>query len=381
MICSPTILALITILTLLIPQQKGVFDPFTPGKADNGVLHIENGVAVLELKGTPEEMGRAHGALLAKEGAALVRFYLTPAATMSGGVETLKKRAKQMDPFIPERFKAEMKALADVSSKDYETVLAGVAFPDVYRGGGCSTFSVSGSATKQGAPLMARNLDFFTMGVLEKYSMVYLFQPRGYYSFISVNWPILIGVLSGMNEKGLCCAVMEVRSGKREYKGMPSVLLFRRLMEEAATVEEAVKILKETKKVASNNLMLMDASGNSVVAEIGPKKCNLRKQENGIVFSTNHHQFGKSGLPGCRRFKTFSKLTKEHHGDFDLELLKQALHKVNQGMISVQSMIFEPKTLNLHLSSGKLPATTGEYKLLSFKDRLIGAAKVVKKTK
>ena len=255
--------------------------------------------------------------------------------------------------------------------QDYDMILTGAAFPDVYRGGGCSTLAVSGPAVQGGKPLLARNLDFFSMGVLNKCGIILICRPRDHHAFLSITWPGLIGVLSGMNEKGLCCAVMEVRSGIRKFDGMPSVLLFRRIMEEAATVEEGLKILKETRRVASNNLILQDASGAAAVAEIGPGRFKVRVAQDGMVFATNHHRVGKRKST-CGRYRVLAGYCETYHGKLNVPILKKALHSVNQGMISVQSMIFEPADLRLHLAMGALPATKGSFNTFDFKAELTG---------
>jgi len=364
------VLLFIVLLTGFVPLCTHGSDAFKPAKLGSSRLEVVEGIPVLTLAGTPEEMGAAHGKLLSAETSYLMRFFLQPAAQISGGLEKLKSEALKMDSHIPERFKKEMKALALATEKDYSTVLAGIAFPDVYRGGGCSTIAACKPATKEGGHLLARNLDFFPMGVLNKYGLVVVHRPEGYHAFSSVTWPGLCGVLSAMNDAGLCCAVMEVRDGNRCFDALPSVLLFRRIMEEAVTVEEGLRILEKEKKAASNNLILLDASGSAVVAEIGPGRFDVRRAENGIVYSTNHHRAGKANPPGCRRYSYLTRFCKKHRGELDVALLKKALHMVNQGVISVQSMVFEPETLTLHLSMGELPSTGGEYKILLLKHAL-----------
>ncbi len=364
----PVVAWLLLLQTTACPAGETI--QFKPGTCKGSKLEIVSGIPVLLLEGSPEAMGEAHGVLLGKECRALADNYMKPASLLSGGIERLKNYARKMDPFIPERFREEMKALARSSRQDYVMVLTGSAFPDVYRGGGCSTVAVTGPASKNGAPLLARNLDFFPLGVLDKSGMVIVFRPEGRNAFISVTWPGLIGVLSGMNEKGLCCAVMEVRTGERDFRGMPSVFLFRRVMEEAGSVEEGLRILKDTPRVAANNVILLDTSGADALAEIGPGLFKVRLPEKGVVFATNHHRAERKNPPSCRRYRTLDRICRTYRGRIDRERLKNALDQVNQGVISVQSMIFEPASLSLSLSMGELPSTKGVYKTLDFRKEL-----------
>ena len=358
-------------------QVKGAFEPYKEGRFEQGRIYRVGGIPILELEGAPEALGRAQGKLVEKEAAALMRFFLNPAAMMSGGLPKLKSEALKLEPQIPKRYRKEMKALAEATGREYEEVLTGVAFPDVYRGGGCSTLAVTGPAAEGGRTLLARNLDFFTCGVLDKYGLVVVFRPEGYHAFVSVTWPSLLGVLSGMNEKGLCCAVMEVRSGIRRYDGMPTTLLFRRLLEEADTVDEALKIVGKSRRVVSNNLMLVDRKGTLAVAEIGPGRLEVRRATEGVVFSTNHHREGREFAPRCRRYGALTRFTKANHGKLDAEKLEEALHLVNQGKISVQSMIFDPTALTLDLSMGALPSTKGPFRRLHLAGALNGIGPVL----
>ncbi|MHC4942596.1 MAG: C45 family autoproteolytic acyltransferase/hydrolase [Planctomycetota bacterium] len=360
-------LALIIVFLMALPFGFVQAGPaFEPGEVGASNLKTVQGMPFMTLQGSPEALGKAQGELLRKEVVMLVRSFLKPASLMAGGLEHLKKQALKMESHVPPRYLAELKAMAKASGQDYETLLTGCAFPDVYRGGGCSTLAALPPAVKGGQPLLARNLDFFPMGVLDKYGLIVVYKPDGYNAFASVSWPCLNGVLSGMNDKGLCCAVMEVRTGKRSNSGMPSMFLFRRVMEEAATVKEALAILEKEKKVASNNLILLDTRGGAAVAEIGPGYCAVRKPEKDMVFATNHHRYGIKPAPGCRRYHTITDFCKENHGKIDVPLLKDVLDKVNQGMISIQSMIFEPAAMKLHISMGKIPSTKGTFKTFSF---------------
>ena len=105
------------------------------------------------------------------------------------------------------------------------------------------------SATK--GPLFGRNLDFYTLGMLDKYSLVTVHRPKGKHAFVSIGFPGLFGCVSGMNDAGLALAVHEVflaRDGASMFnpKGVPYTFCFRRILEECETVEEAEKLLRAT---------------------------------------------------------------------------------------------------------------------------------------
>lgn len=334
-------------------------------------LASRNGIAVALFEGTPAEIGAAMGHLVAQEVDSLWEKYMKPISDVSGGPERLIEVSLKMDVHVPERFREEMKAFADAAAISYGKILTTNAFPDIYRKGACSSFAASGAATKDGKPLLARNLDFFGNGVLEKTGIAIVFKPMGRKSFVSITWPGFSGVLSGMNRDGLCCAVMEVRLGKVTTNGMPSTLLFRRVLEEASTVDEALAILEESVKVAGNNLIIIDREGRAAVAELGPDLFRVRRAEDGMVFSTNHHRKKLPRILRCGRYKKFETFAEEKAGEIDQAALKEILHSVNQGMITLQSMIFEPAALRIHLATGMTPSSKAEYKVLDFANDLV----------
>jgi len=333
---------------------------------------VEEGIPVARFAGTPAEIGSAMGRHVAAQVGSLWEKYMEPIAEVSGGPEKLIAQSIKMDAHLPERFREEMIAFARAAGISYDKILTTNAFPDIYRKGACSSFAASGAATSDGKPLLARNLDFFGNGVLEKTGVVFVIKPEGRKSFVTITWPGFSGVLSGMNSDGLCCAVMEVRLGKVTTDGMPSTLLFRRVLEEASSLDEALAILETAVKVAGNNLIVIDGQGRAAVAELGPGLFRVRRAEDGMVYSTNHHRNRLPRILRCGRYKKFEAFAEEEAGAIDAAALKKVLHSVNQGMITLQSMIFEPDALRIHLATGVTPSTKAEYRILDFAEELRG---------
>jgi predicted choloylglycine hydrolase len=348
---------------------------FKEGTAGKSSLKMVSGVPFGVFVGTPQEIGEAQGKLLGKQFAQLSKEYLEKAALFCGGKKVLLERAKKMEQFIPARYIDEMKGFAKAAEAEYEVVLLASAYADVYRSGGCSTIAVSGEASG-GAVLVGRNLDFAAFGVLHKYTLISIYRPKGFKSFVSVTLPGLCGVLSGMNEDGLTAAVMEVCSAEDGTEGMPSIILFRRLLEEAATVDEALKILQSEKRCVCNNLILADRSGAAAVAEIGPKRFEVRRAQGGAVFATNHFREKVEVPPECSRYALLEKFVKEKQGKIDVAAIKEVLKSVSVSILTIQSMVFEPNTLKIHLASGEVPATKSEFKEFALAEYLKEKEKV-----
>lgn len=154
---------------------------------------------------------------------------------------------------------------------------------------GCSTIS---TRTPEGQAVFGRNFDWGTCTAL----IVQTNPAKGYDSVSTVNMDFLnLGLdipeemqmrllavaapfapMDGMNEKGLCVAVLMIQDnpGFSQDTGKPDLTTttaVRLLLDQAADVEEAVELLSQYDMHASAGMMvhfaLADAAGHSVVVE------------------------------------------------------------------------------------------------------------------
>ncbi len=177
---------------------------------------------------------------------------------------------------LPEH-RAEVEAMAQAIGMDSREAMLAQCFLDLTPMTACSTLTLPAAASPDQVARFGRNLDFPSLDVADKYSTVFIYRPRDRYAFASIGWPGLVGVLSGMNEYGLALANMEVTRGARLPDAMPYTLLYRTILEQCRTVDEALAFLQKTPRQTANNLMLMDASGARAVAEITPQGVSVRR--------------------------------------------------------------------------------------------------------
>jgi hypothetical protein len=348
---------------------------YPEAKHGKGSLKYLNGLPVLTLEGTPEEIGEQEGVLAIKPGVRMLKY---PRELLKAhGVEVawplIVRTGNAMYPHFPEEFRKELEAAAKAAHVDKQLVVVGNTMFDIKKFVACSTLAVDAerSATKQ--LLLGRNLDFPTLDYLQHYTLVEVCRPEGKHPFVSVGFPGMLGCLSGMNDAGLTVAVLEVYataddSARLDPKGVPYALCFRRLLEDCTTIDEAEKALKEMRRTTMVNLAVCDRNG-SAVFEITPKTVNRRSGENGICACTNH--FRTKGLAlslECGRYETLEKCQeKKKIGLLDMAKL---LNAVNQGGDTLQTMIFEPATLQLHLAFGTCPSSGMPMKELDLKPLL-----------
>jgi hypothetical protein len=172
-----------------------------------------------------------------------------------------------------------------------------------------------------------------------------------------------VGVISGMNDAGLCAATLVSLSQRGVEPGMPYCLMYREILETCATPQDALALVKRTKRTSANNLAVAGPRGEPLVIEFAPQRVAARRPARGVLLA-NHfrspvHTTAPKAIDG--RFATLERLVGEQRGRIDVAALKGMLHAVHQGKITLQAMVFEPTERRLHLAIGALPATSGKY--------------------
>lgn len=334
---------------------------FVAKKVDGAELRFVGNVPVAILSGTPEEMGRQHGELLAGPGKAMTDFperfaeelgvtAFWPLVTQAG--KTLVMQA-------PERHQQELAAIASHSDLSRDKLAVGNTLLELRRLG-CAAIVVEPSRSDTGGPIFGRNFDFLTLGELDKYSMVIVYRPEGKHAFASVGFPGMVGAISGMNDAGLAVGTLDVeqsadKSRKFNPTGMPLAFVFRRILEECTTVAEAEALLRSIKPTTWMNLTVCDRDGGATF-EITPDHIGRRDDEEGLVRCTNHFRCeGMSVGEDCWRFGLLTDFHKDR--PIDVAAVQQRLDATNQGDLTLQTMVFEPRELVLHLAIGKPPVS------------------------
>jgi predicted choloylglycine hydrolase len=362
-----------------------------PGKAGKTArtaeLKIVNGIPVLRVAGSPEEMGQAVGVLALKPARRVLQYPREMLQRLRGNFlwGTLTFTGKGMFHSFPDDHKKELEALVRAAGVDRDLVIAGNTFFDLAKMFACSAVAVQKEKSATGGPLLARNLDYPSLGYVHQYSLVTVYRPEGKLAFASVGFPGLVGVLSGMNEAGLALAVLEVPEAKgkqQDYdvKGVPYALCLRRVLEQARTIDEAQKVLEGFRRTTAINVALADRRGAAVL-EVTPLKVVRRGPADGVCAATNH--FLSAALRPEKvsdlddtlgRYARLSQV-RTWKEKATPQMLQKKLDTVNLGTLTLQTMVFEPETLRLHLAIGKPPASKLPLRTLELADLLRPARK------
>ena len=124
-----------------------------------------------------------------------------------------------------------------------------------------------------------RNFDFNAGRCFDENKIVIYFEPDKGLKFISVAWPGMIGVVSGLNEAKIAVTINAANSSDSRKVGTPVSLVLRDVMQHASTIEEAVDIIAKSKVFVSDSYLIADGKTNrAVVLEKTPERWPLELQ-------------------------------------------------------------------------------------------------------
>jgi isopenicillin-N N-acyltransferase-like protein len=311
-------------------------------------------IHIVEFAGSATEIGTAHAAQLAEPIHFLFDHYLKPFFKSDTKRFIALTAASAFETHLLPRHAEELQALAKGTNLDERDAMLAQCFLDLM-----PTVTFPAGASSDGVARFGRNLDFPSLDVADKHTVLMIYHPTEGYQFAAVGWPGLLGVLSGMNEHGLTLANMEVRRPARLPVAMPYTLLYRTILERCKTVDQAIDLLKSTPRQTANNLMLMDAAGNRAVAEITPEAVVVRRgEEKAALMSTNHHRGLDLDTGGmCARYDILHDASKKEFGHIDVKTIESMLARAAHGKMTLQSMVFEPSNRVIYLAVGQTAPT------------------------
>jgi predicted choloylglycine hydrolase len=363
---------------LFLAAPLSAAEPFRFPEARYGKHELKyiNGLPVLTVSGTPAEIGDAIGVLAVRPGRRMLGYpedllqhfhlHLLWKPFVSAG--------KKMYEHFPPEAQAELEAMVAAAGVDRDQVIAGNTLFDLKKLLACSALLVEGSRSATGGPLLGRNLDYPSLDYAQEYTLVTVYHPEGKHAFVSIGFPGLVGCLSGMNDAGLSLAILEVfqvQAGKKkcDFSGVPYALCYRRLLEECTTIAEARTLLESMKRTTINNLVIADRQGVAVF-EVTPRCVVVRGAQQGSCICTNHFCSDElrplARLNIYRSLDRFQALQQSQAGCERLGLveLQKGLHAANQKTETMQTMVFEPAALRLHLATGTCPSSAAPLQCL-----------------
>ena len=277
---------------------------------DGGLRYDRGPIPVISVSGTPFERGYQHGVLLADElqeiMAVLEEEVMPEVSSFSGIKESLQMRYMALKYFnyIAEDYQQELKGIArgaDVSL--YRLLLINV-FDELFNMANCTNLAVWGDFTEEGTVIHGRNLDYIMEDRLYDRQVVIYYKPQNGPRFVSVAFPGYIGVLTGMNEKGLTLGSLTAPAVEKSLEGVPTGLLYREIMETAVLLDDAAFILNSNPRTIGNNLLVSSARDKSAtVLEISAREVWRRSGEDFIVAANHFNILENSSVLSTSTFR------------------------------------------------------------------------------
>jgi hypothetical protein len=304
-------------------------------------------LATVDLVGSGVERGNQAGVLLGER----IRHLLRLTGLRRSYHLMSAKRESLLAGLDPDH-RAELTAMAERSGVGLEALAdANLALDTL------CTALVTG-ADGHGPVRLARNMDYFPASVLGPGTIVTTWRTPGRHVVTGIGWPGYVGVISGMNENGLCATVLQNGRWHGDV-GTPLPFRVREVLEQATTVEEAVAIFRRTPVASDHFIVLADARNAAVVWYDGT--FHRRDPVNGVLTCSNGRP-DAAGEQHDRRTRKLCALRDAGRIGSEGEL-KEALKAVYLRGINAQAMLFRPEKGELELALAKpwRPAAREEY--------------------
>jgi hypothetical protein len=249
----------------------------------------------------------------------------------------------------------------------------------------CTAFGVKGERSEDGHLLVGRNFDFSMGDDFARNKIVAFYAPEKGYRFASVTWGGMIGVVSGMNERGLAVTLNAAKSGMPTSSKTPTSILARRILQYAGTIDEAYAIAGESETFVAESFLISSARDHrTVVIEKSPDKMDMYDPGGDVIILTNHFQgdlFKDSELTiqnkreGASLYRwerarellekkekhdvhSFARVLRDRYGKGDQPIGMGNERAVNQ-LVAHHSIIFKPDQLKMWVSV--YPYSLGTY--------------------
>lgn len=220
-------------------------------------------IPVVVVSGTPHEMGVALGTLMKDEISAFMPRYLE--AIQKRGSEQVSDAAldKAWDMqvrYMSPRYVEELKGVAEGSGVPFDVLRRAHMMP-VVSNYSCSGVAVWGAATRDNHLYQIRNLDYSTGSHLQDVPMVAVYVPDEGVPHINVSFAGIIGSNTGMNAEGITLTEIGDTPGRDrpfDLDGIHFMSMFRDILYDAHSLDEAVQMVKDAKRIKKYHYVIGD---------------------------------------------------------------------------------------------------------------------------
>ncbi|MCH5600079.1 C45 family autoproteolytic acyltransferase/hydolase [Niabella ginsengisoli] len=242
---------------------------------------------------------------------------------------------------------------------------------------GCTSFGTWGNASADSTMIIGRNFDFWVGDNFAKNKIIEFVNPTEGYKFMSVTWGGFIGVVSGMNEKGVTVTINAAKSSIPSGSATPVSLVAREIVQYAKNIAEAIAIAKKRKMFVSESFLVGSAADNkAVIIEKTPDSLAIYDPDKNEILCTNHFQSStfwnsepnveqRENSASVYRYKRLTQLLQQNGKNTvekTIDILRdyKGLNNANIGLgnekavnqfIAHHAIVFEPQKLRVWVST------------------------------
>ncbi len=211
---------------------------------------------------------------------------------------------RDLDQYIPQEYREEIFGISEFFSDKFDNIGPkynriinyhaahdiGHAVQNMHLVG-CTALGVWKFDSTNQQMIVGRNFDFYFGDEFAKNKIVLFSNPTNGFKSISVTWPSFIGVVSGINEKGLGITLNSDKSEIPSESGTPVSIIARDILQYASTIEEAINIANSYKSFVSESFTISSAIDKKVVViEKTPDTTGVYAPNSDTIVVTNHFQ-------------------------------------------------------------------------------------------
>ncbi len=211
---------------------------------------------------------------------------------------------RNLDEFIPLEYQQEIYGETHFCSDEfnsigsnYERILNYHAAHDIghalkdYAVVGCTSFSTWEENSTDSNLIIGRNFDFYVGDDFAKDKIILFINPEEGYKLATITWGGFLGVVSGMNEKGLTVTLNAAKSGLPTSAKTPISIVARQILQYAKNIDEAFEIAQQYETFVSESLMIGSAEdGYTAIIEKSIDKIALYRSDSMSIICSNHYQ-------------------------------------------------------------------------------------------
>jgi hypothetical protein len=288
--------------------------------------------------------------------------------------------------------------------------------------------AVRGTATPDGLPRIGYHFSMLDANTAHRHAAVFLHIPDDGEPFVVLGWTGILWGFTGMNSRGLAYGVTtsdtldngmvidvlvnmaSLEDARLVVQGVPMGVLGREVLSRCATVDEAADLLEASVRTFGWDVVLGDAEGGILVAEMdsdilgtgtgfhritvddeGPAgRSSVRADDlrTASHFMANVDDFDVPPMQpqrfwssfyfrSLRAFYVLGERIDERYGDLDTTAIVEVLRDPDlvDPRDSMVAVVYEPAVPALHVSMGVMPATDGEFRTFDLGEWLGGGAR------